>query len=103
MAREKDRLIARIAEKPDLTLRALLAELAERDLVVSYCALWHFVVARSMLEALGCLAAFFVAYLTPTVLGIMEPMRDPRSPWGPSPSAPGFVSGSASSWRPCPR
>jgi len=30
VAREKDWLIARIAEKPDLTLRALLAELAER-------------------------------------------------------------------------
>ena len=35
-------LIARIAEKPDLTLRALLAELADRGLVVSYYALWHF-------------------------------------------------------------
>ena len=42
VAREKDWLIARIAEKPDLTLRALLAELAERGLVVSYYALWHF-------------------------------------------------------------
>jgi capsular polysaccharide transport system permease protein len=35
------------------------------------------VVARFMLEALGCLAAFYVAYLPLTVLGIMEPMRDP--------------------------
>ena len=33
---------ARIAEKPDLTLRALLKELADRGLVVSYYALWHF-------------------------------------------------------------
>ena len=32
----------RIAEKPDLTLRALLKELADRGLVVSYYALWHF-------------------------------------------------------------
>ena len=39
---EKDWLIARIAEKPDLTLRALLTELADRGLVVSYYALWHF-------------------------------------------------------------
>jgi transposase len=31
-----------IAGKPDLTLRALLKELAERGLVVSYYALWHF-------------------------------------------------------------
>jgi transposase len=30
------------AEKPDLTLRALLRELADRGLVVSYYALWHF-------------------------------------------------------------
>jgi capsular polysaccharide transport system permease protein len=35
------------------------------------------IVARSLLEALGCLAAFYVAYLPLTVLGIMEPMRDP--------------------------
>jgi transposase len=34
--------LARIAEKPDLTLRALLNELADRGLVVSYYALWHF-------------------------------------------------------------
>ena len=34
--------MARIAEKPDLTLRALLKELAERGLIVSYYALWHF-------------------------------------------------------------
>jgi len=42
VARERDWLLARIAEKPDLTLRALLKELAERGLVVSYYALWHF-------------------------------------------------------------
>ena len=42
VAQEKDWLLARLAEKPDLTLRALLAELAERGLVVSYYALWHF-------------------------------------------------------------
>jgi transposase len=41
-ARERDWLLARIDEKPDLTLRALLAELAERGVVVSYYALWHF-------------------------------------------------------------
>jgi transposase len=42
VVREKDWLLARIAEKPDLTLRALLKELADRGLVVSYFALWHF-------------------------------------------------------------
>jgi hypothetical protein len=39
VAREKDWLLARIAEKPDLTPRDLLAELADRGLVVSYYAL----------------------------------------------------------------
>jgi hypothetical protein len=42
VAREKDWLLARIGEKSDLTLRALLKELADRGLVVSYYALWHF-------------------------------------------------------------
>jgi transposase len=42
VARERDWALARIAEKPDLTLRALLKELADRGLVVSYYALWHF-------------------------------------------------------------
>ncbi len=36
VARERDWVLARIAEKPDLTLRALLKELADRGLVVSY-------------------------------------------------------------------
>jgi hypothetical protein len=40
VTREKDWLLARIGEKLDLTLRALLKELAERGLVVSdSCAL----------------------------------------------------------------
>jgi transposase len=42
VVRERDWVLARIAEKPDLTLRALLKELAERGLMVSYYALWHF-------------------------------------------------------------
>jgi transposase len=42
VAREREWLLARIAEKPDLTLRALLLELKERGMVVSYYALWHF-------------------------------------------------------------
>jgi transposase len=33
---ERDWLLTRIAEKPDLTLRAVLAELATRGMVVSY-------------------------------------------------------------------
>jgi transposase len=42
VARERDWVLSRIAEKPDLTPRALLRELADRDLVASYYALWHF-------------------------------------------------------------
>ena len=42
VARERDWVLSRIVEKPDLTLRALLRELADRGLVVSYYALWHF-------------------------------------------------------------
>ena len=43
VARERGWVLARIAdEKPDLTLRALLKELADRGLVVSYYALGIF-------------------------------------------------------------
>src|SRR5262249_36207848 len=39
---EREWLLARIAEKPDLTLRAVVAELAERDTPASYGAVWRF-------------------------------------------------------------
>ena len=39
---ERDWLLARIAEKHDLTLRAIQAELAARGVVVSYDAVWRF-------------------------------------------------------------
>ncbi len=35
-------LLARIAEKPDLTLRAVMAEMAERGTPASYGAVWRF-------------------------------------------------------------
>ncbi len=38
---ERDWLIGRLAEKPDITLRALVAELAERGIKVSYYAVWR--------------------------------------------------------------
>jgi transposase len=38
----RDWLLARIAEKPDLTLRGLVAELAERGVPASYGAVWRF-------------------------------------------------------------
>jgi transposase len=39
---ERDWLLKRLAEQPDITLRALLSELAERGIKVSYYAVWHF-------------------------------------------------------------
>ena len=39
---ERALLLARIGEKPDLTLRAVMAELAERGTRVSYGAVWRF-------------------------------------------------------------
>jgi len=42
LAGERAWLLARIAEKPDLTLRAVVAELAERGTPASYGAVWRF-------------------------------------------------------------
>jgi transposase len=39
---EREWLLARVAEKPDLTLHALLAELRERGVIVSCDTLWRF-------------------------------------------------------------
>ena len=39
---QRDWLLARIAEAPDLTLRAVIAELADRGVVASYHAVWDF-------------------------------------------------------------
>jgi transposase len=42
LAGEREWLLARIVEQPDLTLRAIQAELAVRGVVVSYDAVWRF-------------------------------------------------------------
>lgn len=42
LAGQRAWLLARLAEKPDITLRALGAELAARGLKVSHFAVWHF-------------------------------------------------------------
>jgi transposase len=42
LAGERTWLLARLSEKPDITLRGLLVELAERGITVSYYAVWHF-------------------------------------------------------------
>lgn len=39
---ERDWLLARILQAPDITLRALAAELARRGRIVSHYAVWHF-------------------------------------------------------------
>ena len=44
---ERAWLLARIAEKPDLTLRAVVAELAERGTPASYGAVWRFSSTRA--------------------------------------------------------
>lgn len=43
LAKERPWLLARLEAKPDLTLRALLGELRERGIVVSYYAVWNIV------------------------------------------------------------
>jgi len=42
LAGERDWLLARLGEKPDLTLRAVVAELAARGITASYGAVWRF-------------------------------------------------------------
>ena len=42
LKRQREWLLARIAEKPDLTLRLVVAELAERGTPASYGAVWRF-------------------------------------------------------------
>lgn len=42
LADERAFVLQRLNEAPDLTLRALARELADRGLVVSYFAVWHF-------------------------------------------------------------
>ena len=44
---ERDWLLARVAAAPDLTLRALPAELAERGVAASYGAVWAFLPDRA--------------------------------------------------------
>ncbi len=48
LAGERDWLVARIAEKPDLTLRAILAELIERGIPASYGSVQRFFKAQKI-------------------------------------------------------
>jgi transposase len=42
LEQERNWVLARVAQQPDITLRALAEELAERGLPVSIYAVWHF-------------------------------------------------------------
>jgi transposase len=42
LAGERVWLLRRLSQQPDITLRALVAELADRGIKVSYYAVWHF-------------------------------------------------------------
>ena len=48
LAGERDWLLARLAEKPDLTLRALVAELVGRGVPASYGAVWRLLKAEGI-------------------------------------------------------
>ena len=41
LAQQREQVLARVAAKPDITLRELLAELQEQGFAVSYYAVWH--------------------------------------------------------------
>lgn len=43
LAAERDWLLQRLAAKPDVTLRGLVAELGERGVVTSYGSVWRIV------------------------------------------------------------
>jgi transposase len=48
LAGERDWLLTRLAEKPDLTLRAMVAELVERGVPASYGAVWRLLKAEGI-------------------------------------------------------
>ena len=54
LAGERDWLLARLAEKPDLTLRAMMAELVERGVPASYGAVWRLLKAEGITVKKAC-------------------------------------------------
>ena len=57
LAGEREWLLARLAEQPDLTLRAIGAELAARGVKVSHFAVWHFFVHEGITFKKACTPA----------------------------------------------
>ena len=66
LAGRRDWLLARIADKPDLTLRALLAELAADGVTVSHGALWAFFAREGItFKKRPCMSANRIAPISP--------------------------------------
>ena len=64
---ERTWLLARIAEKPDLTLRAVVAELAERGTPASYGAVWRLFKHEGISFKKACTPASRIALTSPAV------------------------------------
>jgi transposase len=62
---ERDWVLARVAEVPDLTLRALAAELAARGIVVSHYAVWHFLAREGITFKKACAPANRIGRTSP--------------------------------------
>ena len=66
LAGERDWLLKRLSVQPDVTLRALLAELAARGIKVSYYAVWHLLRARRpQLQKKACTPASRIGRTSP--------------------------------------
>jgi transposase len=66
LAGERAWLLARMTEKPDLTLRAVVAELAERGTPASYGAVWRFLAREGIsFKKKACTPASRIALTSP--------------------------------------
>ena len=74
-------LLARIAEKPDLTLRAMMAELAERGTPASYGAVWRFFQHEGITFKKACTPASRIVPTSPAA-GPLETHQRRSTPSG---------------------
>ena len=70
---EREWLLARIAEKPDLTLRAVVAELAARGTPASYGAVWRFFAHEGITFKKACTSTTPTTTATPARLAQNSP------------------------------
>ena len=61
LANEADWVLARLKQKPDITLNALLVELRARGVTVSYYGVWHFVSRAGLSFKKACTPASRIA------------------------------------------